>query len=94
LAVKGSYVRLVGWLIVFAALFALGFSVRAMGSASEATAIDLLCGRCSTPHDPRGLRVVGETLIVLPGSAVASVPMCTAGGESESSRTAGPAASL
>jgi hypothetical protein len=25
LAVKGSYVRLVGWLMVFAAIFALGF---------------------------------------------------------------------
>jgi hypothetical protein len=44
LAVKGSYVRLVGWLMVFAALFALGFSVRVMGSASEATAASGLSG--------------------------------------------------
>jgi hypothetical protein len=44
LAVKGSYVRLAGWLMVFAALFALGFSVRVMGSASEATAASGLSG--------------------------------------------------
>jgi hypothetical protein len=30
LAVKGIYVRLVGWLMVFAALF-VGFSIRVMG---------------------------------------------------------------
>jgi hypothetical protein len=44
LVVKGSYVRLVGWLMVFAALFALGFSVRVMGSTSEATAANGLLG--------------------------------------------------
>jgi hypothetical protein len=44
LAVKGSYVRLVRWLMVFAGLFALGFSVRVMGSASEATAARGLSG--------------------------------------------------
>jgi hypothetical protein len=44
LGVKGSYVRLVGWLMVFAALFALGFSVRVMESASEATAASGLSG--------------------------------------------------
>jgi hypothetical protein len=44
LAVKGSYVRLVGWLMVFAALFTLGFSVRVMGSASEAIAVRGLSG--------------------------------------------------
>ena len=41
---KGSYVRLVGWLKVFAAFFALGFSFRVMGSASEATAASGLSG--------------------------------------------------
>jgi len=42
--VKGSYVRLVGWLMVFAALIAFGFSVRVMGSTSEATAASGLVG--------------------------------------------------
>ena len=41
---KGSYVRLVGWLMVFAALIAFGFSVRVMGSTSEATAASGLVG--------------------------------------------------
>jgi hypothetical protein len=44
LVVKGSHVRLVGWLMVFAALFALRFNVRVMGSASEATAASGLVG--------------------------------------------------
>jgi hypothetical protein len=44
LVVNRSYVRLVGWLMVFAALFALGFSVRVMGSTSEATAANGLLG--------------------------------------------------
>jgi hypothetical protein len=53
LAVRGSYVRLVGWLMIFSALFALGFSVRVMGSASEASAA-------------AGLSGVVVSLIVLP----------------------------
>jgi hypothetical protein len=42
--VMGSYVRLLGWLMVFAALFAIGFSVRVMGSTSEATTASGLVG--------------------------------------------------
>jgi hypothetical protein len=44
LVVKGSSVRLIGWLMVFASLFALGFSVRVMGSASQTTAVRGLTG--------------------------------------------------
>jgi hypothetical protein len=36
--------RLTGWLLVFAGLFALGFSVRVMGAATEATAVRGLVG--------------------------------------------------
>ena len=36
--------RLVGWLMIFASVFALGFSVRVMGAAEEATAARGLTG--------------------------------------------------
>ena len=36
--------RLAGWLMVFASLIALGFSIRVMGSASEASAVSGLSG--------------------------------------------------